>query len=186
MITETNDKILFNKDGFIFKKIGMCQYSTTFELHNTNIDLSKIINFDLFKLIYSLNNDIYEYFNLDIINDNEAVATLLMKHFFEDLGLPQRYAFLHMTRTDTQQSIMFKSQSLVSHKPEGIPNEAVLVAFTNMDSICNIISPHHIIFTHNIYFDNIQNVPPFAEKIIGIIINKIFKRVKQFIDNIHI
>jgi sucrose-6-phosphate hydrolase SacC (GH32 family) len=184
MIAETNDKILFNKDGFIFKKIGLTQYSTTFEIHNTKIDLTKIINFDLFKLIYSLNTDIYEYFNLDIINDTEAVATLLMKHFFEDLGLPQRYAFLHMKRTDTEQSVMFQSQSLVSHKPDAIPDEAVLVSFTSMDSICKFINPHHIIFTHNIYFDSLQNVPPFAEKIIGIIINKIFKRVKQFVDNI--
>lgn len=184
MIAETNEKILFNKDGFIFKKIGLTQYSTTFEIHNSKIDLTKIVNFDLFKLIYSLNTDIYEYFNLDIINDTEAVATLLMKHFFEDLGLPQRYAFLHMKRIDTEQSVIFQSQSLVSHKPYGIPDEAVLVSFTNMDSICKFITHHNIIFTHNIYFDSLQNVPQFAEKVIGIIINKIFKRVKQFVHNI--
>ena len=30
------------------------------------------------------------------MNENEANITLVMKHFFEDLGLPQKFSFLHM------------------------------------------------------------------------------------------
>jgi len=31
-----------------------------------------------------------------------------------------------------------------------------------------------------------MNVPPFAEKMVGMILNKMFKRVKQFIENVQL
>ena len=45
-------------------------------------------------------------------------------------------------------------------------------------------STNQMNFTHNIIFDSTTNFPSFVEKMIGIILNKIFKRVKQFIENV--
>jgi hypothetical protein len=54
------------------------------------------------------------------------------------------------------------------------------------DLICNcdIITAHKAKFDVNVIFDPSMNVPPFAEKMIGMILFKIFKRVKQFIENV--
>ena len=88
--------ILYEKDGMIFTKIVDKKYKLDFSMENKNILISNIIDFSLFKLIYELNNDIYESVNLTKISENEAVVVFVMKHLFEDLGLPQKYFYLHI------------------------------------------------------------------------------------------
>ena len=179
-------EVLLNKEGLQFSRVKEKHYALTFSMENMHIILSNIIDFNLIKLIYDLNNDIYEKVILDKINDEEAVATLLMKHFFEDLGLPQRFSFLHIKKIVEERRIIFVSQSIRSHKPEGMPEEAELMAINELTSICNIVTPHKINFSFNIIFDPIMNIPPFAEKMVGLILFKIFKRVKQFIENVRL
>ena len=53
-----------------------------------------------------------------------------------------------------------------------------------MICICDIETHHKINFTFEINFDKNRIIPPlFVQKMIGVIMNKIFKRVKQFIEN---
>lgn len=176
--------ILSNKDGFVFTKVKKNHYKLNFDLENKNIDISKIIDFNLIKLIYDLNSDVYEKVNMEKINDNEVVATLLMKHFFEDIGLPQRFSFLHIQKIIEQNRILFRSQSITTHRPEGMPEDSELMNMENMTSVCNILTLHKASFSFNIIFNQSMFIPPFAEKIITLILNKMFKRVKQFIENI--
>ena len=180
----STSKILLEFDDFYFVKIDPHTYSTSFSIKNKNIILPCIINFDLIKLIYELNPDIYEDVTLEKKENNEAYLKVIMKHFFEDLGLPQRYAYLHVKQTKTDEEITFEGVPITHIKPEGIPVNSEMVAVRKTKSCCKIISNHHIQFTHNIYFDRGFTMPPFIEKMIGIIINKIFKRVKLFIEKI--
>lgn len=179
------ETILFNKDGFKFARIGKNQYKLTFNMENKNIILSKIIDFSLIKLIYDLNPDVYESVNIEKINDNEIIATLLMKHFFEDLGLPQRFSYIHMTRICEEDKFLFKAQS-IKQRPPNMPEDAELMSIQDFNCICDIITHHSINFSVNIIFDQQMCVPPFAEKMVGMILHKIFKRVKQFIENVRI
>lgn len=177
---------LFDKDGFKFSCIKKNHYSLTFTMENNKIILSKIIDFNLIKLIYDLNPDVYEKVNIETLNNDEVILTLLMKHFFEDLGLPQRYSFIHMKKIHEEDKIKFIAQSIKSHKPEGMPEDAELMALQNMIAICDIITPHKVNFSFNVIFDGEMNFPPFAEKMVGMILHKIFKRVKQFIENVRL
>ena len=108
----TDTVILYSKEGFTFIRKQKNDYSLTFQMENNNIILSKIIDFNLIKLIYDLNSDIYEKVNLNIINDNEATVNLLMKHLFEELGLPQRFSYLHIKRIVSENNITFMSESI--------------------------------------------------------------------------
>jgi hypothetical protein len=155
-------------------------------MENNNIILSKIIDFNLIKLIYDLNNDIYEKVNLQIINDNEATVNLLMKHLFEELGLPRRFSYIHIKRIVKENNIIFSSQTITSEKPEGMPSDAVLMPIKNMIINCDIITPHKSKFVCNIFFENTMIVPAVSEKIVGLILYKIFNRVKQFIENVRL
>ena len=179
-------EILLNKEGVQFSRVQTKHYRLTFSMENPNIILANIIDFNLIKLIYDLNVDIYEKVILNKISDNEAIVTILIKHFFEDVGLPQRFSFLHIKKFVEESRIIFVSQSIRSHKPEGMPEEAELMAINDLTSVCDIITPHKINFSFNIIFDPIMNIPPFAEKVVGLIIFKIFKRVKQFIENVRL
>jgi hypothetical protein len=181
-----SETILFNKEGFIFSRIKKNHYKLEFTIENNNIIISKIIDFNLIKLIYDLNPDVYEKVELEKLNDFEAIVSLLLKHFFEDLGLPQKYSFLHMRKNIEERKIIFQSQSIRSHRPEGIPDDAEQMNIQDFISVCDIITPHKSNFTFNVIFDPNANVPAFAEKMVGTILFKIFKRVKQFIENVRI
>jgi hypothetical protein len=178
--------ILFNKDGFIFSRIEKNKYKMNFSMENKNIILANVIDFNLIKLIYDLNGDVYEKVTMETLNDNEVIATLLLKHLFEDLGLPQKYSFIHVERTIEDNRIVFKSQSIQSYRPDDIPPQAELMAIEDLTIICDIITPHKIAFTFTILFDPSMKIPPFAEKLVGLILNKILKRVKQFIENVRL
>ena len=175
---------LYSKEGFVFKRNEKNNYSLSFEMENNNIILSKIIDFNLVKLIYDLNNDIYEKVNLKIINQNEATINLLMKNLFEDLGLPQRFSYLYIKKISQENIIKFESQTIKSERPKDMPVDAELMAIQTMICNCNIITPHKVRFTVNVLFENHMLIPAVVEKLVGLILYKIFNRVKQFIENV--
>ena len=178
--------ILFDKDGFVFSRVGKNNYKMNFVMENNNIVLSKVVDFGLIKLIYDLNGDVYEKVTMETLNSNEVIVTLLMKHLFEDLGLPQKYSFIHVEKIIEDERIVFKAQSIQSYRPDGLPAEAELMVVDDLTCNCNIITPHKIDFSFTILFDQSMKIPPFADKLVGMILNKIFKRVKQFIENVRL
>jgi hypothetical protein len=179
----TESTTLYSKEGFEFIKNSKNNYSLSFQMENDNIILAKVIDFNLVKLIYNLNNDIYEKVNMEIINENEAICNLLMRNLFEELGMPQRFSYLHMKKFVGENNIKFVSQTIKSHRPEGMPADVELMPIQTMTCNCDILTPHKIKFTFNILFEPIMNVPAVVEKLVGLILYKIFKRVKQFIEN---
>ena len=180
----TSSIVLYSKEDFVFKKNDKNDYSLFFYMENPHINLSKIIDFNLVKLIYDVNKDIYEKVNLTIINDNEATLNLLMKSLFEEIGMCQRFSYLNIEKVVTDNSISFISKTIKDVKPEGMPNDAELIPIKNMICKFNIITQHKIEFICNILFENTNIITSVVEKIIGLILFKVFKRVKQFIENV--
>ena len=108
-----------------------------------------------------------------------------MKHFFEDIGLPQRYSFMNIKKIIEKNRILFKAQTIIQNdKPKNIPSEAQVLSIDNLTCICDLITPHKVKISFDINFNSGFNIPLFAEKMIGIIIHKIFKRLKLFIEKI--
>jgi len=177
--------ILFNKDGFIFRRKNEENYEINLSITNNIISLDKLVDFGLMKLIYDLNPDIYINSTIEKLNENEAIVTLLFKHLFEDIGLPQKYSYVHMTKKVEQNKVTFISKSIHSNRPEGIPENAELMSIDNLECICDIETQHKINFIFEVKFDKNRRTPPlFVQKMLGVIMNKIFKRVKQFIENL--
>lgn len=179
-------EILYTKEGFIFAKHATNQYSLRFSMNNDHIILSKIVDFPLIKLIYDLNTDIYEYAHLEVINEQEATINLLMKHLFEDLGLPQRFSYLHMKKTALENCIQFTSTTIRSERPASMPPDAELMAIQSMICVCQAHTDHRMMVEIRAHFDDSMKIPAVAEKMVGMIFFKIFKRVKQFIENVRI
>ena len=61
-------KIIKEKDGMKFARTAKNHYQTLFSMQNSFIHLPSILNFDLLKLLYDLNSDIYENVHLEKIN----------------------------------------------------------------------------------------------------------------------
>ena len=180
------ETILFEKDGFKFIRVKKNHYKLLFSIENKNIILPNIIDFNLIKLIYDLNPDIYEKVNIDKLNENKINFTLLTKHLFEDLGLPQRFCFINMLKIVEDNKIKFHSKSIKTHRPKDMPEDSELLPIYEFKCICTIITPHKIDFLIDIIFEPVMFIPPFLEKMIGMMLHKMFKRVKQFIENMSI
>jgi len=181
-----DSNVLYEKDNMKFTKITDKKYCLEFTMENKNILMANIVDFSLIKLIYDLNGDIYENVELKKINEDEAVAVLLIKHLFEDLGLPQKYTYFHIEKIVNDNQIIFRSKTIHSEKPSNIPADAELMAMKENIGVCDIISPHKIKFAFTVLFEDYVKIPQFAEKMVGLILNKIFKRVKQFIENVRV
>ena len=162
------------------------KYNLFYSIENKNINLEPLINFELIKLIYELNPDIYEKVVLNKTNEEEAQITLLIKHFFNDLGFPQKYSFMSLKKIIGTNCINFVGSSIFSEKPSCIPNEVELLPIDKLNIECSMSSPHKVNLNCLIIFNDSLVIPTFIEKVIGIIINKIFVRVKQFIENIKV
>lgn len=183
---------LFNKEGLIFVKNCRNSYSLNFRIKNDNIILESIVDFPLIRLLYDLNTDIYESIHMENVNtdtNNEIIFVLVIKHLFEELGMTQRFLNLHMVKhvDKLNGSILFNSQSIHSSIfPENVPKEAELLPIKNMNCHCLIITQNIIDFSCNITFDEWMNILPISEKLVGFILFKIFKRIKQFIENLKV
>ena len=107
-----------------------------------------------------------------------------MKHFFNDLGFPQKFSHMGLKKCASQNRINFIGASIFSEKPEYIPNEVELLPIENLNIECTMTNPNKVNLNCLIVFHSSLIIPGFIEKVIGIIVNKIFNRVKKFIENI--
>lgn len=174
---------LYAKEDFKFTKVDNFHYNMQTTIENNRYLLANSIDFPWIKMVCDLNPDIYEKSILEIKNDSEAVLQILLKNLFEDLGLSQKYSHFKIRKTRHNNQIEFLADMVEqSAIPEGFPQDAELMSMKQFVCTCSILSPHKVFFDFDIHFDENTYIPPFVEKAVGIVLNKIFTRVKQFIN----
>ena len=177
-----NSTLVFSKEGLNIIKNNKNNYSLLFSIENNNIYLPNIIHFNTINILGELYPELIEKYDLQINeNKNEAIIYILFKHLFEDLGLPQYYIYIEIKKNITENiSFVFKSIDL-----NNIHFEIEPINITNSKINCFIKSPHNISVEWNILLGNVD-IPEYVEKILGLIIYKLFNGIKQFIENINI
>lgn len=175
--------LLYSKEEIVLRKRNK-KYTLSLNLKNKNIFIQKIIDFNFVKLIYDLNNDIYEKVSLSQINDKEATLFILIKNLFDDLGIPQQYIYGNLRRyNETPNNINFSLSIIKERNIDEIPDEAEQKLIENITYNCEVLTPHDIQL--HIEFE-LFHMLPFVEKMITNIIIKMFKRLKLFVESIKI
>lgn len=179
-------RIIIDKKKLKIIKNEKNNYDILYNLKNHNIYLSQIINFDLIKLIYEINKDVFEDFNIEIINENEANIYLLLKHYFKELGFPKRYLYLNLQKEKKENNIQFKFKTIYDDLPNinNFPSDVIILPIDTMNVNYDFISDHNLKANHNIIFLSTFEIPDFIEKITLTIFSNMFLRTKQFIENI--
>jgi hypothetical protein len=178
------NNVLFEKPNFKLIKHNKNNYFFNFFIENNFIDISKLIDFSFIKLVYQLNSDIYENISFTNIDENTIIATVVMKHFFQDLGIPQKYLHIAINKQINDNCIIFKSVPIIDNPLVNIPIEAEPIHIKYLTIECHCLSLNKINFETTILLDDNVNVPNVVENIIGSLVFKIFNRIKQFIDNV--
>jgi hypothetical protein len=180
--------ILMDKNGMKIVKLTDNEYTVAFAIKNNQFILPSIINFDMVKLIFDLNPDIYEK---SILQKNtaldNAIICSLMKDIYSELGIPQSYVCMSVEIVKFSDVIKFKCEPLpdktIPAEFSGIP-ELYLLPIKNLSIDCNILTNHHIDINCRINIEDDVEIEPFIEKMVMSIVNKIFIRLKQFIENL--
>lgn len=181
---DNDDSIVCNKHNIILRRNKNSKtYSLDFKLQNTNINLKNIINFKLYELIAELNKDVVE--KIEVINTiSDTVIDLLFvfKRFGKELGIGQKYMVLR--------SIYEKNISQVRILSHSIPYDKTIINYqlvnSNYANLAVYFSSDHeanVKYTFNIDLD--EELPSYMENIIGLLMKKIFYRVKIFIEKIN-
>lgn len=178
--------IIINKKSLKVIKNERNNYTIIYNIKNENIYLPKIIDFSILKIIYEINRDVFEDYNIEMIDENEANIYFLVKHYFKELGIPKRYIYLNAKIIRTSDNIDFNIKIIYNKLPNinNIHIDASILPVDYMDVICNIKNQHNVVFLNNIIFLKRIEIPEFIEKFSLTLFSKMFIRTKQFIENI--
>ncbi len=195
----TDDIVLSTSNGITFIKRHDNSYRIVCSVANPTIMMDRLINFDIITLIHKLNSDIFEYVHTDILSDDRSTVFVLMKPFFADVGMTQKYSYFDIKKTSTfkdddglepnsRQIVrqVFSITGITTHIPENIdvpPNCELIVAESAVITV-SIVSPHEMSISTDICFDKTVAVESFVENIICNITSRGFSRVKQFIERV--
>ncbi len=144
-------------------KNGDNSLNIEFFIENPLIDLTTMLNFGLIKLIGDINKDIYEHMDLQIIDENNAYLRVVMKHLLKDLGVPQTYSNLLITKgtytnmntnTKTVSFTAVKTSDAIISKPSfSFVDKLELIPIQQLSFHCNIENVHKIKIQINILFE---------------------------------
>ena len=179
---------LMDKNGMKINKLTNNEYTVSFSMQNNQLILPSIINFDMVKLIFDLNPDIYEK---SILKKNTTLenATIcsLMKDLYSDLGIPQSYVCMLVEMIKLNNSIRFNciplSNKTTPLEFSGIP-DLYLLPVKNLIIDCNILTNHCLEINCKINLNDDIEIEQFIEKMVITIVHKVFIRLKQFIENL--
>ena len=188
MIKGKNNNTLMDKNGMKIVKVTNNEYTVSFSIQNNQFILPSIINFDMVKLIFDLNPDIYEK---SILKKNTTLenATIcsLMKDLYSDLGIPQSYVCMTVEMVKLNDVIKFNCLPLLNRTTplefSGI-SDLYLLPVKNLIIDCNILTNNHIEINCRINIDDDIEIEQFIEKMVITVVHKIFIRLKQFIENL--
>ena len=179
-------KEIYIKNDFVITRQERNKYYVNFSMQNNKTYLDSIINFNIMTILYEMNKDIFDDYKVQIINEEEADVYFLIKHFFSDLGLPQKYFHMHVKKVIDKESnvISFACEnSTIDHLV--IPNKGDIANIDNIFINCHFTSKHNVFINYKMFINPEVEIPAFMEKIMGIVASKIFLKTKQFIENIN-
>ena len=183
-MNEGNQVIVCNKDDILLtKKKGTNCFSLQFNVKNPNIVLKNLIKPSIYDLIYELNKDVVERIERsDMVMDSNCFDVLFVfKRFGSELGIAQKYMFLTTTRETDENQIRLLSKSVPYSNQ--VPNcETAICEYANL--IVNIVSDNEVNINYEFHMKLEYELPKYMENIAGLLMKKIFNRLKIFIENI--
>ena len=180
-----NDKyqVICNKENMILKLNKEENiYMLDFETINKNFDLDKLMDFKIYDLIQKLNEDVIE--KIEILNqnrDNEIELLFIFKRFGKSAGIPQKYLVLKTQRQKMDNLILFKSEDSKLNI-EAMNNHTAQRMTCKFAQLTIIPFQKKLRMNYKFNIDIKEELPIYMENILGLMMKKIFFRLKKFIE----
>ena len=178
-----NYQVICNKENMILKLNKEENiYMLDFETINKNLDLNKLMDFKIYDLIQKLNEDLIE--KIEIINnisDDEIELLFIFKRFGKSAGIPQKYLVLKTKKYMTNNLILFKSEDS-KIKIQQMENHIAQKMDCKFAQLTIIPYQNKLRLNYKFSIDMKEDLPIYLENMMGLMMKKIFYRLKVFIE----
>lgn len=181
--------LIHSKDGMTLHKgrdKNVCQFCLQFDVSNPKYDLRQILGVKMYDLMASVNEDIIEkleYIESPTADMDNFIACILFSRFGAELGIAQKYMCTKVDIVwDSDQDLIYTMEQV--DKPNSFD-------MGKAESVVNSRGVIHIYFSdqHNAHVEyefgmNLdEDIPPYMKKLPGLLMSKIFTRVKTFVES---
>lgn len=163
-------------------------FTLEFDLFNEKIDLHNVVGLKLYELINVVNKDVIE----DVVfltHPNEGKdyieSLVVLKRFGAEFGIPQKYIYSKTSmKVDNKDTVRFIAEQLKCPDNIKLPDncEPVSAGTSTLKIVVNNNSCAKVTYTFDLKLDD--NVPKYMEKMPGLLMKKMFIRLKSFIENL--
>jgi hypothetical protein len=196
-MTDTYVLSCYKDDVYLSRCKKNHMYLIEFKAVNNKINIRGILNFDLYKMMFELNKDVFESYKIIFPDsDNTSVAEILF--IFKTLpGLGERYTHVvacmpHLLESENKNLIKIESSNAnkeTSFLKQFIPKNATQIDSDNSSILINVSSDNHSIqFYYNFKMllssDDKIYIPPMVDTIVSKYMKTIFVRIKLFIESL--
>lgn len=180
-------------------------YLIEFRAHNPKIRIDALLNFDIYKMMYELNKDLFDSYHIAFPDPANPSCAELMFVFKSIMGLGEKYThvYTHMphllnqlssSQMQQEQTQVIQISSANVPKTETsllrqlVPKRAEQIDSDNSNITIHVQPDGHTIqFTYEFKLqlskpDDVISIPPFVDKAIGTMMKTIFVRMKKFIE----
>tara|TARA_Y100000389_G_scaffold205118_1_gene263471 strand:- start:10005 stop:10568 length:564 start_codon:yes stop_codon:yes gene_type:complete len=182
--TTNIENIICDKHNMILKRDKINNiFTIEFFISNSNIEIKNIVDVGLYKVLAEINKDIIEKIDL-IDDDKDSINTKLLfvfKRFGSEFGIAQKYMFLETKRIDNGTQIILESKS-IPYDSQIKGCEIASSKFANL--YVYLVDNHSATIKYIFNIDFHEDLPIYMENMVGVLMKKIFLRVKSFIENI--
>ena len=178
-----NYQLVCNKENMILKVNKEDNiYMLDFETKNNNFNLDDLMDFKIYNLIQKLNEDIIEKIEILKQNSNDEIELLfIFKRFGRSAGIPQKYLLLKTVRQRMNNLILFTSEDCKYDVPI-MKNHAAQRMDCKSAQLTIIPYSNKLRMNYKFSINMKEDLPIYMENILGLMMKKIFYRLKQFIE----
>lgn len=177
-------------------------YLIEFRAHNPKIRIDGLLTFDIYKMMFELNKDLFDSHYIAFPDPNNPSRAEILFMFKSIMGLGERYThvfteiphLLNVSQVPQNESqvICFNSINVPKNAPSLlrhlIPKRAEQIDSDNSNIVIHVQPDGRTI---NFYYkfrlmlskpDDVISIPPFVDKAVSTMMKTIFVRIKQFIE----
>ena len=160
-------------------------YSLQLYLDNPKYDLDKVINLNMYNILYELNHDNFEKIEIkNWLSSNEVDVLFLFKPFGKELGIKPKYMYIRATEVIENGKKTYTCYDIdYPYSDELINYEKVTTKISTM--VVNFESNHKVNINYLFKLELSHNLPIYMENILGLIMKKMFLNLKKFIELIN-
>lgn len=169
-------------------------YSLLFDINNkNNKNVNLLLDNSIYNLLKQLNPEIIYDVDTIVTEKNENIILFIFTEIGKELGLKQKYMFLHNIKEHKENTICFNTKSITKNEliEKQLLSNNILNKINSLQEIeCKFanltinLKENNIVNLHYLFNINLNEIlPKHLENMIGLLMKKVFLNLKIFIEN---